>query len=531
MKSTRNWLMAGTLIGGAMLAAAPASLAATRGGTLVFARQVDSIDLDPVATDQNADIWISLNLFDTLIQPTLDGKGLQPGLATSWTVSADGKLVTLKLRAGTKFADGSPITADDVKWSLDRARNKDTGGEFAFLLASIDTIEVQGGDTIVLHMAHIDPAIIQALATFNAGIISKEIFAAMPGATDADKAKAFGLKPVGSGPFVLSSWKVGTEMVLVRNPYYWKDAPDGKKLPYLDKIDFPIISDDSTRILKLKAGEIDATEFVPFSRVGEIKADPKLNMVLFPSEKVVYLTLNNRPTLKDGSKNPVSDPRVRKALNYATDKDAVIQVVSYGAGVPQKSFMPMSTPLAYADGVPFPFDPAKAKALLKEAGYANGLELDAMTLAGSADYIAELSAIQQMWSDVGIKMKIEQQENTTRLARWKAGDFQVMTSLWTNDIDDPSEIASYLAYNKTSDSGHSGFKDADIDKWFEESQSEGDPAKRAALYKQIQQRYVADTPSVMLLEVPYPIAMKKTVQGFEQIPLGNNLFIETSVEK
>jgi peptide/nickel transport system substrate-binding protein len=523
--------MAGTLLGGALLAAVNPALAATRGGTLVFARQIDSVDLDPVATDQNADIWISLNLFDTLIQPTLDGKGLQPGLATSWTTSADGKTVTLKLRPGTKFADGSPITAEDVKWSLDRARNKDTGGEFAFLLGAIDTIEVQGGDTIVLHMAHLDPAIIQALATFNAGIASKELFEAMPGATVADKAKAFGLKPVGSGPFVLSSWKVGTEMVLVRNPYYWKDAADGRKLPYLDKIDFPIIPDDSTRILKLKAGEIDATEFVPFSRVAEIKADPKLNMVLFPSEKVVYLTLNVRPTLKDGKKNPLADLKVRQALNYATDKDGVIQVVTYGVGVPQRSFMPMSTPMAYADGLPFPVNPEKAKALLKEAGYGNGLEIEAMTLAGNADYIAELSAIQQMWSDVGVKLKIEQLENTTRLARRKAGDFQVMTSLWTNDINDPNEITSYLAYNATSNGGYSGFKDAEIDKLFDESQSEGDTAKRTALYKQIQQKYMADAPSVFLMEQPYPVAMKKTVHGFEQIPLGNNLFVETSVDK
>jgi peptide/nickel transport system substrate-binding protein len=265
--------------------------------------------------------------------------------------------------------------------------------------------------------------------------------------------------------------------------------------------------------------------------VAEIKADPKLNMVLFPSEKVVYLTLNVRPTLKDGKKNPLADLKVRQALNYATDKDGVIQVVTYGVGVPQRSFMPMSTPMAYSDGLPFPFDPAKAKALLKEAGYGNGLEIEAMTLAGNADYIAELSAIQQMWSDVGVKLKIEQLENTTRLARRKAGDFQVMTSLWTNDINDPNEITSYLAYNATSNGGYSGFKDAEIDKLFDESQSEGDTAKRAALYKQIQQKYMADAPSVFLMEQPYPVAMKKTVHGFEQIPLGNNLFVETSVDK
>ena len=132
-------------------------------------------------------------------------------------------------------------------------------------------------------------------------------------------------------------------------------------MPYLDKISYVIIPDDATRILKLKAGEIDAAEFMPYSRVAELKADPRLNMVLFPAAKVHYFTLNNRPTLKDGTKNPLSDVRVRQALNYATDKQAMIQVVTYGIGTPQQSFMPMSTPLSYGKGPPYPYDPARPR--------------------------------------------------------------------------------------------------------------------------------------------------------------------------
>src|SRR5258708_7598654 len=234
------------------LALATPALAANRGGTLVFARQLDSQFLDPVHTAQNADIWISLNLYDTLLLASADGKSTEPGLAAAHKVSDDGKTLT----------------------------------------------------------AH----------------------------------------PIGSGPFVLTSWKRNAEMVMSRNPYYWKPGVDGKPLPYLDAVKFVIIPDDATRILKLKAGEIDAAEFVPYSRVTELKGDPKLNMVLFPAAQVNYFTLNTRPTLKDGTKNPLNDVRVRQALNYATDKDALIQVVSYGAGTPQKSFMPMSTPLAFGEG-------------------------------------------------------------------------------------------------------------------------------------------------------------------------------------
>lgn len=517
----------------ALLLAASVQLAeaATRGGTLIFARNADSLYLDPVHTAQNADIWISLNIYDTLLQPSADGKSVEPGMASAYTVSPDGKTVTLKMRPNLKFADGSSIELSDVKWSLDRARAKETGGEFGFLLSSIAWVAVSGTDTVTLTLAHPDPALLQALATFNAGIMPEKLVLAAPGANLEEKSKNFADHPVGSGPFTLTSWKRNNEMVLSRNPYYWKPAPDGKPLPYLDTIRFIIIPDDATRILKLKAGEVDAVEFVPYSRVSELKADPKLNMVLFPAAQVNYFTFNNRPTLNNGTKNPLADVRVRQALNYATDKDAMIQVVSYGAGTPQESYMPMSTPLSYGKGPLYPYDAAHAKKLLAEAGYPNGFEITCMALAGSADDAAKLSALQQMWSDVGVKLKIEQLESATRLARYNANDFQMRTSLWTNDINDPNEITSILAYYPTRQSARTGWQDKRVDQLFEMSQEELDPAKRATQYKEIQERYSEAAPILFAMEVPYPVAMLKKVHDFVQIPLGNNIFVNTYVDK
>ncbi len=517
----------------ALLAAALAlpAQAATRGGTLVFGRAIESQYLDPVHTSQNADIWLALNLYDTLLQPSADGKTVEPGLAQSWTVSDDGKTLTFVLRPGLKFADGSPLAPSDVKWSLDRARTKESGGDFQFLLASIASIDVTGDDTVVLHMAHPDPVILQALATFNSGIMPEKLLMAAPGATLDDKSKAFADHPVGSGPFLLKSWQRNTEMVMTRNPYYWKPAADGGKLPYLDAIRFEIIPDDATRILKLRAGELDIAEFVPYSRVAELKADPKLNMVLFPAAQVNYFAFNDRPTLKDGTKNPLNDVRVRQALNYATDKDALIQVVTYGAGTPEHSFMPMSTPLSYDAGPLYPYDLAKAKALLAEAGYPNGFAVTCTVLAGSADDAAKVTTLQQLWGQVGVQLKVEQLESATRLARYNAADFQMRTSLWTNDINDPSEITNIFAYYPTRQNNRSGWDDPRIDALFTQSQGELDPAKRAAEYKEIQQRYAAAAPIVFAFEVPYPIAMSKKVHDFVQIPLGNNIFVSTYLDK
>jgi peptide/nickel transport system substrate-binding protein len=504
--------------------------AVTRGGTLVFGRQSDCLYLDPVHSPLNADIWISLNIYDTLAEPTSDGKNVTPGLASSWQIAPDGKAITFTLRPNLKFADGSPLTVDDVKWSLERAATKESGGEFQFLLAAIDHVDTQGDDTVIVQLKHPDPAMLQALATFNAGIMPQKLVMAEPGATLDDKSKSFADHPIGSGPFLLKSWTRNSDMVLVRNPYYWKQGADGKALPYLDAIHFVIIPDDATRMLKLKAGELDIAEFVPFSRVAEMRADPKLNMVLFPAAQVIFFTTNNRPTLKDGTKNPFNDLRVRKAMNYATDKDALIQVVTYGTGTPEQSFMPMSTPLSWGTGPLFPYDPKKAKQLLTEAGYPNGFEATCMVLAGSANDAAQVAALQQMWGQVGVRVKVEQLEGAMRLARYNNADFQFRTSLWTNDINDPSEITSVFAYFPTRQNLRSGWDDPRIDELFTQSQQEIDPAKRAAEYKEIQERYYAAAPIIFGYEVPYPVAMLTKVKDFVQIPLGNNIFVETHIE-
>jgi peptide/nickel transport system substrate-binding protein len=513
----------------ALMLTSPGVEAATRGGKMVYARYADSLFLDPVLNDANVDIWVLTNLYDTLLAPTSDGQGVTPALATKWDYSADGKTLTLTLRSDVKFSDGSPMTADDVKWSLDRARDP-KAGEWNFILAAIDAIEVKDPTTIVLHLKHADPTLLAGLATFNSAILPQKQFEASPGATPEEKAKAFAEHPIGTGPFAFVSWKRGEVMKLKRNDYYWKMAEDGKPLPYLDELEFQVIPDDATRLLKLKAGEIDGTEFVPYARVQELKTDPNLRMELWPSTRVRFLTLFDGPTYKNGDKNPMADAKVRQALNYAINKQAIIQITTLNLGKPMTSFMSSATPLHSGSSELYPYDLAKAKALLAEAGYPNGFEFSCLSLSGNGDDQSDLTAAQQMWAAIGVKLKIEQVDNATRTAKYRAEDFQCRTSAWTDDIADPSEIASYFAYYPNIHSLHSGFEDKQIDALFEKSQEETDSKARAAEYKDIQDRYNAAAPIVYLYETPYPVAFRKNATGFVQIPLGNNLFEKASVE-
>lgn len=514
----------------ALFGLATAADAASRGGSLIFARYADSLFLDPVLNDANVDIWILTNLYDTLLQPTVDGQGVVPGLATEYQVADDGLTFTLKVRQGVKFADGSPLTVSDVKWSLDRARNPDNG-IWGFILESVDSIETQGEDTVVMRLKHPDPTLSAGLATFNTAILPQKLFEATPGATDAEKAKAFAEKPVGSGPFVFDSWQRGTEMVLKRNPHYWQMGEDGQPLPYVDEIRFPIIPDDATRILKLQAGEVHGAELIPYARVGELKSDPALDMALFPSTKVTFLTMNVRPTLKDGTPNPLSSAQVRQALNHAIDKTALIKIVTFDVGKPVVSYMSSATPMVHDQGPAYPFDPVKAKALLSEGGFPDGFEVSCLALAGSADDTAILSTIQQMWAQIGVNLKIEQVDNATRTARYRAEDFQMRTSLWTNDISDPSQITSYFAYYPNIQSLHGGFQDKRIDELYEQGQKEMDVPKRTAMYTEIQDVYMKAAPIIFLYESPYPVALRKEVKGFVQIPLGNNIFSGAYIEQ
>jgi peptide/nickel transport system substrate-binding protein len=522
----RTLLATSALIGATLATQA----APPHGGTFNFARNADSQFLDPVLNDANVDIWILTNIYSGLLVPNADGNGVEPGLATSWSASADGKTFTVKLRPDTKFSDGSPVTTDDIIWSLNRAKDPKIG-IWGFLLASIDTISADGSDTIVFKLKNPDPSLPAALATFNAAILPHKLFEAAKGANDDEKAHSFAEHPIGAGPFAMASWKLGSSMVLKRNPYYWRKDADGSALPYLDEIDLTIVPDDATRILQLKAGQIDATEFIPYERIKELQGDPNLTADLFPSTQVTYVQLNARPKLNDGTPNPLGDERVRQALNYAINKNAIIQIITHGLGTPMRSFMSSTTPL-YADlGPAYPYDLAKAKALLAEAGYAKGFALDAFSQSGKSDDSNTLAAMQQMWAPLGVKLTIEQMDLATIDARYHKSDFQMRTGYWTNDIADPNEITSYFAYYPNIQCQYSGWQDKRADQLFDQSQVEQDPAKRAAEYKEIQEIFMKGAPMFFLYESPFAAAQRKQVKNYKQIPLGNYYFETTYVEK
>jgi peptide/nickel transport system substrate-binding protein len=254
-------------------------------------------------------------------------------------------------------------------------------------------------------------------------------------------------------------------------------------------------------------------------------------MELFPSTRVQFITLNVRPTLADGTVNPLADERVRQAINHGLDKDAIIALVTHGVGTPSSSYMSSTTPYHTGEGAVFPYDPEKAKALLAEAGYGDGVTISMLVLAGNQDEAGIAAAAQQMWAQIGVTLQIEQVDNATRTDRYRTGNFQMRIAAWTNDINDPSQITSYFVYYPTIEALHSGWNNDEANQLYEASQQEADPAVRAGQYARIQEIYNTAAPIVMLYETPYPVALQASVEGFVQIPLGNNIFSGVHIEK
>ena len=388
----------------------------------------------------------------------------------------------------------------------------------------------RGPETIVLKLKHPDPSIIPALATFNTAILPEKKFEAEPGATDAEKAKTFAEHPVGTGPFVLKSWQRGAQMELVKNPYHWRKGEDGKPLPYLDAVRFEIIPDDATRILKLQAGELDGAEFIPYSRVAELKADPRLAMELYPSTRVFYSTMNVRPKLSDGSDNPLSNPKVRQALNYATEKNAIIadrdaqrrqadgllHVLRHAAALERRARLyPLRPGQGQAAAEPRPASPS-------------GFPVKLIVLAGNADETAVGTALQQMWAQVGVKLEpraARQRHPHRPLPQGRLPDAAVAPGPTTS----PTRARSPPTSSTTPTSRRCTRAGRTTRPTSCSSRASRRPTRPSARTStSASSRSTMESgPILYIYETPYPVALQKRVKGFVQIPLGNNIFAAT----
>lgn len=451
-----------------LLALAPVAQAAPK-DTLTVALQLEPPNLDPtsgaaVATDE----VVYGNVFEGLVR--LDAQGaVKPLLATWWEVSPDGLTYTFHLRDGVRFQDGTPFDAGIVKFSLERALGPASTNVQKQSLSVIRQVEIVDPRTVRLRLSSPDSNLLYTLAWGDSVMVSPKSAANLATA------------PVGTGPFRFASWRRGDTVTLVRDEDYWGQPAK------LRQVKFKFIADPAAAYAAIKTHEVDAFPDYPApENLAQLRADPALKVVTASSEGEVILAINNRA-------GPLADVRVRRALQYALDRRAIIDGAMYGYGTPIGSHFPPQN-AAYVDltGL-YPHDIAKAKALLAQAGYPNGLDLSLkLPPPNYARRGGEIVAAQL--AQAGVRVKIENIE----WAQWL--DQVYGRHAFDLTIVSHAEPMDYAIYDKAG--YYFGYHSEAFHGLMEALKGATDEAQRAAILGQIQRRIAEDAVNGFLFQFP-----------------------------
>ncbi len=478
---------------------------ASGSNTLVIANAVRVDTLDPEANSVNESIWMDQNLYSRLLQPNATGTALLPDLATSWDVAPDGLTYTFHLR-DAKFSNGQPVTASDVVFSIDRSR-KFAGG-WGFLLTPVKAITAKDAHTVVITLSEKHAPLLADLAMYAYSIVPRKLATA--------EGKSFFQHPVGSGPFHVTSYKPDSEIDLARNPFFY-----GTK-PKIDKVKYLIVPDDNSRVLMLESKKADVIENPPGNLTSQIDKTPGLHVNLFPSTRVDFIQL-------DEHFGPFKKLAVRQALNYAIDRNAIVKLAYQGDAVPGASFMPYHMQFFDSSIKPYPYDPAKARKLLAQAGYPHGFKTFLITVSGDVAGQAEAVVVKSELAQVGITVAIQSYELLTAYDKEDNGHSEMGERYWTNDIIDPDEVATFGADCKGgANSFNSYWCDDQANKLVDSARSELDSSVRQHLYSQVQQIVYDQSPFIVTDYSPYRYGVGSWVKGFHVSPLGAyDLSLET----
>lgn len=464
-----------------LMMAAQGAFAAPQGTLRVALTSMpNSLDLC-YGADRNASNagW---RLYNSLVVVNDDGV-MEPALAESWTVSDDGTIYTMNLRKGVKFHNGEDFTADSVIFSWNRGKGKEVTWRKKWDI--VKEIEKIDDFTIKLKLEKPYPLLLRQISYF--WNIVPEGYLKKVGE------EGFVNHPMGTGPFRFVEWKKGDRLVYEANPDYWEA---GK--PKVAKLIFRPIEESATRVAAIKTGEIDIVSRLSSEEAAMLKGVPGVNVIEYPVDRVFYITFNN---LTSGKGLPTESPLVRQAINYAVDIDAIIDALFNGHGRPTNGFF-VPTNLGYdASLKPFPYDPEKAKALLKEAGYEKGFKIEMAAPTGAYSQFEQVcEAIQGYLSEVGIDVKL------TLMESGKYWDLEAKKELppmfgdsWSCREGEPLErLEGTLGGWKQS---YSSWSDPKIDEILAKVAVLPDENERAKLYVELQ-RYMHENPPFIYLYQP-----------------------------
>lgn len=464
------------------------------GGVLRSARQGWS-KLEPQIDYVSGSQSVQLNVYDTLVSYDNDGL-LTPSLAESWE-TPDEVTYIFHIRQGVTFHDGSPFTAHDVIFSFDRILDESTLSTRRPELERMESYEATDDFTVKVVMKEPYATFLAVLANRASTMVSRSF--------KGDYATEMN----GTGPFMLESFEPDVETILVKNPNYWKPG-----MPYVDRYEVIAIPDDNARINALKSGAVNFSEYIPYQYVDELEADG--NFTVYEGYDIYnYIRLNvNRA--------PMDNKLVRQALNYAVDRDMVINLAFGGRGVPTTAgLVPPDDPVWYQPSLDghWNYDPAKALALLAEAGYENPADLKfTLECSSEPNHLDSAQIIVETWRALGIDANLLPLESAVRVDKRYSGDYTIMFDGAANPWTDPDFYSQYIASEGPVYAAGIGFSDPEIDRLLAKGRAELDQEARKAIYLEVETLMLDIAPFVFLNFRPQAEACASNVKGYVRVP-------------
>ena len=534
VNTARAAILATTMLA-ALAGTAPGSAIAK---TLVYCSEGSPENFSPMLNTTGTTFDANLPIYNTLVQFKPGTTEIEPGLAEKWDVSADAKTYTFHLRQGAKwqsnktFKPTRDVTADDVIFTFDRQwkdsnpYHKVSGGDYSYfgdmgfpkLLAAIEKVD---DHTVKFTLTKPNSPFLSDLAMDFSSIMSKEYADIL---MQKGTPELIDQEPIGTGPFSLLQYQKDATIRYRRFDGYW-----GKKPP-IDTLVFAITKEAAVRLAKLQANECQIMPYPNPADLKSIKANPDLQLLQQPGLNVGYLGFNV-------TKKPLDDKRVRIALNEAIDKQAILEAVYQGTGIPAKNLIP-PTMWSYNDTVQdFKYDPEDAKKKLAEAGLKDGFETDLWAMPVQRPYnpdarrIAEL--MQADLAKVGVKAKIVSYEWGEYRKRLQNGDHMMAQFGWTGDNGDPDNFFYNLASCDAARPGGGGVTkwcNHEFDDLITKAAELSDQSERAKLYEKAQVVMHDDAPYFLIAHSVVFMPMRKNVAGYVMSPLGRHQFDDVDLK-
>lgn len=500
---------------------------------LVFARGGDSESLDPGSTTDGESSRVTRQVLEGLLDFDKESFELKPGLAYDWDVSDDGLTYTFHLEEGVTFHDGTDFNAEAVKTNFERWA--DPEHEYAFTDEGyvysmygtmfgghkgddghvIEEIEVVDDHTIEFHLKRPLGFFLQNMGMTYFAITS-------PAALE-EYGPEINENPIGTGPFKLVSWTKDDSVVLEKFEDFRKDG-----LPKLDRVIFEVIPDNAARLIALRSGDIDIMDGLNPDDAAAVEAESGLELHARAENNFGYLGFNVQ-------KEPLDNKTLRHAISHAIDREAIVDALYAGYGVPAVNPLPPSY-LGYNDEVEgFPYDVEKAKELLAEAGYEDGLEIELWTMPVARPYMPDPETVSEIvqnnLAEIGVDVTIVREEWAPYLEKTMNGDHQMYMLGWSGTNGDPDYFLSSLLHgSNVGESNREFYQNDEVDQLLDEAKVAVDQDERAELYKEAQAIIAEDAPMVTLVHSQPVMATTSQVKNYVPHPSTSESLEEVELE-